>query len=133
MLPCADLDLNRVGSPAYVIDMAALERNLQTLAHAQAASGSTILLALKGFATWSTFPLIGQYLDGISASGPDEARLGREELGKPLLYPDDPDIIAIASDQPDSEGPLPALDINDIGSITAFIHAWLDTQHTDRG
>ena len=82
MLPCADLDLNRVGSPAYVIDMAALERNLQTLAHTQAASGSTILLALKGFATWSTFPLIGQYLDGISASGPDEARLGREELGK---------------------------------------------------
>ena len=59
--------------------------------------------------------------------------LRREELGKPLLYPDDPDIIAIASDQPDSEGPLPALDINDIESITAFIHAWLDTQHTDRG
>ena len=59
--------------------------------------------------------------------------LRREELGKPLLYPDDPDIIAIASDQPDSEGPLPAPDINDIESITAFIHAWLDTQHTDRG
>lgn len=59
--------------------------------------------------------------------------LHREELGKPLLYPDDPDIIAIASDQPDSDGPLPALDINDIESIAAFIHAWLDTNHTDRG
>ena len=82
MLPCADLDLSRVDSPAYVIDTAALERNLATLAHAQAASGCTILLALKGFATWSTFPLIGRYLDGVSASGPDEARLGREELGK---------------------------------------------------
>ena len=82
MLPCAHLDLSRVDSPAYVIDMAALERNLATLAHTQAVSGCTILLALKGFATWSTFPLIGQYLDGVSASGPDEARLGREELGK---------------------------------------------------
>ena len=82
MLPCAKLDLSRVQSPAYVIDMAALERNLTTLAHAQAASGCTILLALKGFATWSTFPLVGRYLDGVSASGPDEARLGREELGK---------------------------------------------------
>ena len=82
MLPCAKLDLSRVQSPAYVIDMAALERNLATLAHAQAASGCTILLALKGFATWSTFPLVGRYLDGVSASGPDEARLGREELGK---------------------------------------------------
>lgn len=59
--------------------------------------------------------------------------LHREELGKPLLYPHDPDIIAIASDQPDSDGPLPALDINDIESIAAFIHAWLDTNHTDRG
>jgi carboxynorspermidine decarboxylase len=82
VLPCAKLDLSRVQSPAYVIDMAALERNLATLAHAQAASGCTILLALKGFATWSTFPLVGRYLDGVSASGPDEARLGREELGK---------------------------------------------------
>ncbi len=82
MLPCAELDLSRVESPAYVIDLAALERNLATLAHAQAASGCTILVALKGFATWSTFPLVGRYLDGVSASGPDEARLGREELGK---------------------------------------------------
>jgi carboxynorspermidine decarboxylase len=41
-----------------------------------------MLLALKGFAAWSTFPLVGKYLDGVAASGPDEARLGAEELGK---------------------------------------------------
>jgi carboxynorspermidine decarboxylase len=79
---CDELDLSRVDSPAYVIDLAMLERNLELLAHAQAAAGATILLALKGFATWSTFPLVGKYLDGVAASGPDEARLGREELGK---------------------------------------------------
>lgn len=62
--------------------MAALERNLELLAHAQAASRSTVLLALKGFATWATFPLVGKYLDGVAASGPIEARLGREKLGK---------------------------------------------------
>jgi len=82
VLPCANLDLSRVDSPAYVIDLAALEQNLQTLAHAQAAAGCTILLALKGFATWATFPLVGKYLNGVAASGPDEARLGKEELGK---------------------------------------------------
>ncbi len=82
MLACAQLDLARVETPAFVIDLAALERNLELLAHVQAASGSTILLALKGFATWATFPLVGKYLDGVSASGPIEARLGREELGK---------------------------------------------------
>lgn len=82
MRACEQLDLRRVDSPAFIIDLAMLERNLELLAHAQAAAGATILLALKGFAAWSTFPLVGQYLDGVAASGPDEARLGREELGK---------------------------------------------------
>jgi carboxynorspermidine decarboxylase len=82
MLPCAALDLARVDSPAFVIDLATLERNLDLLAHVQRAADCTILLALKGFAAWSTFPLVGKYLDGVAASGPDEARLGREELGK---------------------------------------------------
>ena len=76
------LDLSRVQTPTYVIDLAALERNLELLAHARRAAGCSMLLALKGFAAWSTFPLVGQYLDGVAASGPDEARLGREELGK---------------------------------------------------
>ena len=65
-----------------MIDLAALESNLELLAHAQRASDCAILLALKGFAAWSTFPLVGKYLEGVAASGPDEARLGREELGK---------------------------------------------------
>jgi carboxynorspermidine decarboxylase len=82
VLPCKQLDLARVDSPAYVIDVAALERNLELLAHAQTAAGCRILLALKAFAAWSMFPLVAQYLDGIAASGPDEARLGAEELGK---------------------------------------------------
>ena len=82
MKACAQLDLDRVESPAYVIDLAVLERNLELLGHAKSAAGCTVLLALKGFAAWSTFPLIGRYLDGVAASGPNEARLGREELGK---------------------------------------------------
>jgi len=82
VLPCSELDLSRVESPAYVIDLAALESNLELLAHAQRAADCGILLALKGFAAWSTFPLVGEYLEGVAASGPDEARLGREELGK---------------------------------------------------
>ena len=82
MLACPKLDASRVASPAYVIDLEALGSNLQLLAHVQEASGCSILLALKGFAAWSTFPVVGKYLDGVAASGPDEARLGAEELGK---------------------------------------------------
>ncbi len=82
MLACDQLAPERVNTPAYVIDMAALERNLAVLAHVQDAAGCSILLALKGFAAWSTFPLVRQYLDGVTASGPDEARLGAEEFSK---------------------------------------------------
>ena len=82
MLPCDQLDPSRVDSPAYVVDVVALEHNLELLAHVRRTAGCGILLALKGFALWSTFPLVGKYLDGVAASGPDEARLGAEELGK---------------------------------------------------
>ena len=82
MKACAQLDLDRVESPAYVIDLGVLERNLVLLEHAKSAAGCTVLLALKGFAAWSTFPIVAKYLDGVSASGPHEARLGREEIGK---------------------------------------------------
>jgi len=82
VLACDQLDLSRVKTPAFVIDVAALEKNLELLAHVQEAAGCAILLALKGFAAWSMFPLVGKYLSGVSASGADEARLGREELGK---------------------------------------------------
>lgn len=81
-LPCADLDPRRVETPAYVIDLAVLEDNLSQLADVQQAAGCHALLALKGFAAWSTFALVGKYLAGVAASGPDEARLGREMLGK---------------------------------------------------
>ena len=82
MLACEALDLQRVQTPAFVIDLEKLEDNLRTLAHVQDAGGCRVLLALKGYAAWSTFALVGKYLAGASASGPDEARLAREELGK---------------------------------------------------
>jgi carboxynorspermidine decarboxylase len=68
-------------SPSWVIDMAALEDNLKVLDSVQRDAGCKILLALKGFATWPTFPLIKQYLAGATASSPHEAELAREKLG----------------------------------------------------
>lgn len=40
------------------------------------------LLALKCFSCWGAFPALLPYLDGTTSSGPYEARLGRETLGK---------------------------------------------------
>jgi len=53
--------------------------------------------------------------------------LHRRELGKTLLYPEDPGIIAVASDHLADCGGLPALDINDTAAIAEFIVEWLGT------
>ncbi|MFQ2177152.1 bifunctional molybdopterin-guanine dinucleotide biosynthesis adaptor protein MobB/molybdopterin molybdotransferase MoeA [Aeromonas veronii] len=57
--------------------------------------------------------------------------LHRAEIGKPLLFPEDSDIIALASDQPQQCGEqqqtsLPRLDINDLAAIADFVCRWLD-------
>jgi carboxynorspermidine decarboxylase len=76
-----NIDWRTVEAPAFVIDLQALRKNCELLRQVQEQSGAKILLALKGFAAWSTFGLINQYLAGTTASGPFEARLGREEFG----------------------------------------------------
>jgi carboxynorspermidine decarboxylase len=76
-----DFDPRRVPSPAYVVDQGALTRNLRILDSVQQRCGCRILLALKGFAMFRVFPLIREYLKGVCASSPHEARLGREEFG----------------------------------------------------
>jgi len=69
-------------SPAYVVDLGRLRHNLAILEDVQERSGAKILLALKAFAMWSVFPLIRETLQGVCASSPWEARLGREEFGR---------------------------------------------------
>ncbi len=69
-------------TPAYIIDEALLENNLKILKKVQDETGCEILLALKGFAMFSVFPLIKKYLKGVCASSLFEARLGAEEFGK---------------------------------------------------
>lgn len=72
-------------SPAFVLDMAALEDNLRVLADVQARSGARILLAFKGFAAHATFPLVRHYLAGAAVSSPHEARLAGES-GFPEIH-----------------------------------------------
>ncbi|WP_053980654.1 carboxynorspermidine decarboxylase [Marinagarivorans algicola] len=76
-----NFDLYSVPSPSYIIDECQLEKNLQLLADVQQRSGAKVLLALKAFSFFDAAPLIMKYLSGTCASGPFEARLGREEYG----------------------------------------------------
>src|SRR6266566_1372856 len=44
----------------------------------------------------------------------------RPSLGRPLIYPDDPHVVAIASDEAFA-APLPLLRLGDAGAVAAFI------------
>ncbi len=74
-----EFDLNRVPSPCFVVDEAAIERNLSILADVADQSGAKILSALKAFSMFELAPLVSKYLSGTCASGVYEACLGREE------------------------------------------------------
>ena len=71
-----------IRTPAYVLDVAALKRNLETVARIKREAGCKILLATKAWAMPAAFPLMRDVLDGTTASGEYEARMGREEFGK---------------------------------------------------
>ncbi len=74
--------LSKVETPSYVIDEGKLTENLKVLKRVENEADCKILLAQKAFANFCTYPLIGEYLSGTTASGIYEARLGREEMGK---------------------------------------------------
>jgi len=74
------VDLSQVPSPCHVLHRGLLEQNLRILRSVMDRSGAKILLALKGFAQFSEAKLISKYLVGTTASGINEALLGREEF-----------------------------------------------------
>jgi carboxynorspermidine decarboxylase len=75
------MDPREIDTPCYVCDEAQLERNLEVLSELQERTGCAVLLALKAFAMFSTFPLMRRHLAGTAASSLNEARLGAEEFG----------------------------------------------------
>lgn len=73
--------LTTVPTPAFVLEEKLLRQNLDLIAGVQRDAGIEIILALKGFAMWSVFPFVKQYLSGATASSLNEARLIFEEMG----------------------------------------------------
>ena len=100
----ARFDLNRVDSPAFVVDAAKLRENLRILADVRDRAGIKVLAALKAFSMWSVAPIIGEYLDGVCTSGLWEALLAGEHYdGEIATYcaaykPEDLDEICRLSD-----------------------------------
>lgn len=67
--------------PRYIIDKAALKRNLEILKYVSDRAGVKILLAQKAFSCAATYPLCAKYLAGTTASSLFEARHGHDNFG----------------------------------------------------
>ena len=59
-------------------------------------------------------------VEGFKRQPIPKIEIYRAEIGKPLLFPDDPNIIAVASNVPQTTS-LPQLDLNDPAAVTGFI------------
>ncbi len=76
------INKNKLPSPCWILEESLLQKNLELLKEVKSRTGTTILLALKGYALWKSFPLIKPYLDGCCASGLHEAKLAHDTFGK---------------------------------------------------
>lgn len=74
--------LDQLPTPCFVVDEALIEKNLRILSGVMQRTGAKIILAQKAFSMTTLYPLIGEYLNGTTASGLFEAKLGYEAMGK---------------------------------------------------
>jgi carboxynorspermidine decarboxylase len=75
-------NLETLPSPCWLLEEKKLIANLKIIEDIKKQTRAKVLLALKGFALWKSFPLLRPYLDGCCASGLHEARLASETFGK---------------------------------------------------
>jgi carboxynorspermidine decarboxylase len=81
MIQINDTTLATIPSPCFVLEEQLLAQNLAIFDRVQTAAPIRIMLALKGFSLFHSFPQIRTTLKGASASSLWEARLAAEEFG----------------------------------------------------
>ncbi|MCW5752526.1 MAG: molybdopterin-guanine dinucleotide biosynthesis protein B [Alphaproteobacteria bacterium] len=60
-------------------------------------------------------------VEGFKRESHPKLEIHRPSLGKPLLQPDDPDIVAVASDVPLSGLAVPVLSLDDTAGLASFL------------
>lgn len=76
------MNKNKFRTPYYVVHEELLLKNLKILEKVKKETDCKILLAQKAFSMYYFYPLIAEFLDGATASGLFEAKLGFEEMRK---------------------------------------------------
>ncbi|MDD4192214.1 MAG: carboxynorspermidine decarboxylase [Mangrovibacterium sp.] len=72
-----------VPSPCFVLEENRLRKNLELIRSVAREAGVEVILAFKGFAMWSVFPIVREYISGATASSLHEAMLCAEEMETP--------------------------------------------------
>ncbi|SNS22922.1 MULTISPECIES: molybdopterin-guanine dinucleotide biosynthesis protein B [unclassified Azospirillum] len=116
-------DIDQPGKDSYVHRMAGASEVLvasgQRWALMHENRGSPELSLTELVAKLSPVDLI--LVEGFKRDSHPKLEVHRPSNGKPLLYPDDPNIIAVASDVPLPGCPLPVLNLEDVEAIADLI------------
>lgn len=60
-------------------------------------------------------------VEGFKAHAHDKLEIWRSETGERFIHPEDPRVVAIATDKPVPHVPLPRFDLEDIAAIADFV------------
>ncbi|SFC64073.1 carboxynorspermidine decarboxylase [Ruminococcus albus] len=74
-------DIYSLRTPCYLVSEKALKHNMEILLSVRKRTGCKILLAQKAFSMYAAYSMMRPYIDGTTASGLFEAKLGHEEFG----------------------------------------------------
>ncbi len=74
-------DIYSLRTPCYLVSEKALKHNMEILLSVRKMTGCKILLAQKAFSMYAAYPMMRPYIDGTTASGLYEAKLGHKEFG----------------------------------------------------
>ncbi len=125
-----DFDVDRPGKDSYELRRAGAEETLLASGRRWAlmvetgGEGDPDLSQLLARMDLRKLDLV--LVEGFKHERFPKIELHRPSLGKPLLFPDDPDVIAVATDGPlGRETQLPLLDLNDPQAIAEFLLAHL--------
>ncbi|MBQ4486508.1 MAG: carboxynorspermidine decarboxylase [Oscillospiraceae bacterium] len=73
---CLNIDINKVETPCYIVSREKMLRNMEILDGVRRRTGCKMLQAQKAFSMYALYPMMAGYLDGTTASGLYEAKLG---------------------------------------------------------
>jgi len=118
-----NFDIDQPGKDSYVHRMAGAKEVLVASANRWALMhehrGAPEPTAAELIAHMTPVDLL--LIEGFKREAHDKLEIHRAANGKPLIYPEDRNIVAIASDIVLPDCPLPQLPLNDVAAIAAFI------------